>query len=159
MKTGSSWKSPLFAIALIFAFSSFMGGLATAVAQQPKADETKIIAVFFYAEWCNFCESLEPKLEKVKETFKDKPIMFTKFDMTNDDNKAEAKAQAAKLGATAIFEKYEGKTGFLLLLKKANGEKVGPAITFAFREDEIEDAIKEALAASGVKKKKSWKDR
>lgn len=130
-----------------------MGVPPTASSEHPKpehpqaeAKKSALYGVLFYADWCPSCKVLEPRLDKVKPEFKDAGITFVRLDMTDDETKAASAQQAKKLGMEGIWKRYSGQTGFMLMVN--GGQQVGDKLTQDSSEDELRQAMKQALAAA-----------
>lgn len=86
------------------------------LAQEPKMESPKLLAVLFHADWCSTCHVIEPKLDQVKRQFQDQSVLFTQFDLTDDFTKDQAAHYAALLGLEQVFRENLKRTGFVLLV-------------------------------------------
>jgi thiol:disulfide interchange protein len=129
--------------ALLLAASPTHGLARQQTPQQaaPSDDEQempKVIGVLFYADWCGSCKVLDPKLEAVEGQLGQKPIVFQRFDMTDEATTYRSKLLANLLGLAEVFERNAGKTGFMLLIDPQTKQVVGRL---------TKDQSKEELAA------------
>ena len=130
---------PIIAAAFIFNFSGFA---------KPKVEAAtpKIIAMYFYADWCASCKTLDPKFQAFKETFKNEAFLYTKMDVTNLPTTYQSGLLAAGLGLKSIFDKTGVKTGFVYLIDGESKEIVD-TIKRSASEEEISAKIKAALGS------------
>ena len=105
-----------------------------------------VYGVFFYAEWCGSCKTLEPKVAQAREEAEldNQDILFITLDLTDDATKHQASMMAATLGINHVYENNAGKTGFMLLLNAENGEKLAQ-LTKKMEPDDIATRIQEAV--------------
>lgn len=106
--------------------------------KQVETEEIAVIAVYMYADWCSACQNIKPKMALAMREFEKEPILFTKMDMTDDFTAHQSKLLASRIGVLDIFEKNEGKTGFVLLVD-ANTNEILDRIT---TDDDKEGIIK-----------------
>jgi thiol-disulfide isomerase/thioredoxin len=123
-----------------------------AVAQQKQApkenvEPPKVLAVLFYADWCSSCKELEPKLNKVKRDFEGKPILFTRFDLTDEFTNDQAARYAALLGLENYYTENAGKTGYMLLID-SQSKKVLGRINKQDSSEAMKAALTKALSGS-----------
>lgn len=121
-------------------------GAYSLASQKPdEVDKIDVIAVYMYADWCSACQNIKPKMAKAMREFEDDPILFTKMDMTDEFTSHQSKLLATRIGVLDIFEKNEGKTGFVLLVD-ANTNEIIDKITTDDDEEGIIKKINTALA-------------
>jgi thiol-disulfide isomerase/thioredoxin len=84
--------------------------------QEPEVVSPKVIAVEFYADWCASCKVLMPKIDELRKDFKNRPVLFVRFDMTNDFTKQQASQMAAFAGLQDVYRRGGGKTGMVALV-------------------------------------------
>lgn len=82
----------------------------------------KPYAIFVYADWCWNCKQILPRLDAVMPAYTDR-IAFERFDVTNDEHKAQTRQRATELGLGPIYFANKG-TGLVLLVNRQR-EKVG----------------------------------
>ncbi|MFQ5799194.1 MAG: thioredoxin domain-containing protein [Bacteroidota bacterium] len=132
---------------LTFSISLLLLSAYAPAQQAEKAAEErapKIIGLLMYADWCQSCKVLEPKLDKVKKDFKDKGIFFTRLDMTDEFTIYQSSLYASWVGFEEIFKENEGRTGYMLLIDP-NSRKVVGKLVKTQTPDEIRAAIQAAL--------------
>ena len=107
---------------------------------QRKLPEAKIIAVYFYADWCGNCKVLSPKLEEAKKTGKleDKDILFVKLDLTSKTSIHQAILQSQAMGLGQYVQSQGSATGYLALLDA----KTKKEITRFTRDSEVTEMVK-----------------
>ncbi len=112
-----------------------------------KVEPPKVLAVLFYADWCSSCKELEPKLNKVKRDFEGKPILFTRFDLTDEFTNDQAAQYAALLGLENYYTENAGKTGYMLLID-SQSKKVLGRINKQDSPAEMKAALTKALSGA-----------
>lgn len=139
-------------VAVIFGFA-LLAMPANRLAQQAqgeiKVEQPKLLALLFYADWCNSCKVLEPKLDQVKREFQTKSVLFTRFDMTDDFTKDQSAHYAALVGLEKFYGENAGKTGFMLLIETGSKKLLGK-ITKDKSADEIKSMLTHALMGHPV---------
>ena len=112
-------------------------------APKQKVEPPKVLAVLFYADWCSWCKELEPKLNKVKRDFEGKPILFTRFDLTDEFTNDQAARYAALLGLENYYTENAGKTGYMLLIDSQSKKVLG-----RINKQDTSEAMKAALTSA-----------
>ncbi len=77
-------------------------------------ESSKIAAIKFHADYCGACKKLEPKITELKSTFKDKGVVFVRFDFTDDASKSKTKSLASDEGLADVLSSHKG-TGYVVL--------------------------------------------
>lgn len=111
-----------------------------------QAVETKVYGVMFYADWCHYCQILDPKLDQVRKDFEGTAFHFQKIDMTDDSRLYASFNQAKALGLERIVRAYGQGTGFMLLVNARSGEVVDQIVA-RHSEDQIRQKIRKALGS------------
>ena len=113
------------------------------------AEDTKLLAVLSYADWCGSCKALDPKVKAVQAANSFDGVEFATIDYTSRDSDAFF-ADAETLGvARAMRATFPDKvkTGRLYLVNLDSGEVVG-TVDKSMDEAAITTAIAEAAALS-----------
>lgn len=130
----------------IQAGSSTDSAVRTAVDNhQNHASDIQLIAVKMDAVWCGKCREMNPKLDEVRPQFAGKPILFVKFDMTDEFAVEQSKMLAQRLDLTEIFNANEGKTGYMLLIDPVTKEVLA-TLTSDLSEEDLHQKISEYLS-------------
>ncbi|MEM9055522.1 MAG: thioredoxin family protein [Pseudomonadota bacterium] len=113
------------------------------------AEDTRVLAVMSYADWCGSCKALDPKVEAVQTANTFDGVEFVKLNYTERDADAFfADADTAGVGPamrTQFADKI--KTGRMYLVDLGSGEIVG-TVDKSMDEAAITQAIMEAAALS-----------
>lgn len=120
--------------------------LAAAQATKSTAKDAtlKVIGMLMYADWCESCKVLEPKINEVKKEFDGQGILFTRFDMTDEFTKNQSSLYASWVGLEEILKQNEGRTGYMLLVE-ATSHKILEKLVKTQTPDEIRAAIQTVL--------------
>jgi hypothetical protein len=108
--------------------------------------EITVIAVKMDAEWCGKCKVMNPKLQNVLPGFQDEPMLFVKFDFTDEYTRSQARKLATRLNLQEVFERHAPRTGFLVLVDAATGVELA-TLTSDLSEDDIRKNIGKWLIA------------
>ena len=110
-------------------------------------EDTKVLAVLSYADWCGSCKALDPKVKAVQAANTFDGVEFATIDYTSRDTDAFF-ADAETLGVTAAMRATfpdKVKTGRLYLVNMDSGEVVG-TVDKSMDEAAIAAAITEAAS-------------
>ncbi|MEL7108754.1 MAG: thioredoxin family protein [Pseudomonadota bacterium] len=113
------------------------------------AEDTRVLAVLSYAEWCGSCKVLDPKIEAIQSTNTFEGVAFATIDFTSRDKDAfYADAETLGIGETMRTKFGEKiKTGQLFLVALDTGEIVS-TIDKSMDDAAIIAAITEASAGA-----------
>jgi thiol-disulfide isomerase/thioredoxin len=100
----------------------------------------QLIAVKMDAVWCGRCQVMNPKLDNVRPTFNSQPVLFVKFDMTDEFTTFQSGLLADRLNLTEFYDKHAGKTGYMVLVNPQTGLELA-TLTSNLSEQEITEAI------------------
>ncbi|KPP96397.1 MAG: Thioredoxin [Bacteroidetes bacterium HLUCCA01] len=107
-------------------------------------DEIRLIAVKMDAVWCGRCQVMNPKLDNVRPTFAGQPVLFVKFDMTDDFTTYQSSLLADRLNLTELYNNHAGKTGYLVLIDPRDGSELA-VVTSDLSEEAIRLAVEGQL--------------
>ena len=113
-------------------------------AQQTLPEEPEVVGVLMYADWCGLCKVLEPKLEAVKQEFQDQPILFTRFDLTDEYTISQSARYAALLGLGDLFVENRNDTGYMELVEWPS-RRVLATLNSQMSPEEIRAALNSVL--------------
>ena len=89
--------------------------------------ESKLLAVQFYADWCKFCKKLKPSFEELKSSYGDQ-IEFLVLNYTDEETTKATVELIEEKGLTETVKNYVG-TGFILLVEqKTDGSKAAKGV-------------------------------
>ena len=161
LNNGSTFLSKTLLIALALVMSLAFSQNSFAQAQKPetkteakpeiKVEAPKVIAVEFYADWCNTCKELMPRMAEIRKSYQTKYVMVVRFDMTDDYTKAQASFMASFSGLGEVYKKGGGKTGFIALVDAKTKEILG-VINLKKPVEEIPKMIDDAITKTEATK-------
>jgi thiol-disulfide isomerase/thioredoxin len=117
--------------------------------QEMKAEPPNVIAVEFYADWCSTCKVLMPKILEARKHLQGKPVLFVRFDMTDEFTKQQASYMAAFAGLEEVYRRGHGKTGMVALVD-AKTKKVLSVIGQKKTPEEINVMFDEAVSKANA---------
>lgn len=93
----------------------------TLIAQPAMAYElpkAKLIAVYFYADWCPNCKLLSPEFDKARKDgdLDNKPILFVKMNLTDSTTIHQSVMLAQALGIAPYVQQQGSSTGYVALI-------------------------------------------
>ncbi len=107
-------------------------------------DEISIIAVKMDADWCGKCKVMNPKLDALMPEFKDEPVLFVKFNMTDEFTTQQAEFLADRLNLKSLFNEHKGQTGYVVLIDAKSGEPL-KTLQSDLSENQIKAEIRSVL--------------
>jgi len=107
-------------------------------------DEISIIAVKMDADWCGKCKVMNPKLDALMPEFKDEPVLFVKFNMTDEFTTQQAGFLADRLNLKSLFNEHKGQTGYVVLIDAKSGEPL-KTLQSDLSENQIKAEIRSVL--------------
>ena len=144
MKHGVKLLVPIY----LFAIALLPAQAKPSPLDQFTVTEPKVIGALFYADWCAACKTLDPKLKTAQTAYLNKPVLFTRFDVSTLSTQYQANLFAHTMGLEKVFKDVGIKTGFMVLIDRETGEVLGQ-INRGDKPDKIKDKIDKALAAAG----------
>ena len=134
------------AIAAAVMMIAVIGAAYAAEQERPKRPD--VLAVAFHADWCGTCEQLEEPVGETAKAVGDKPVLFVKLDLTNEETQAQAELLAGALGIDEVWAEHSNRTGFVLLIDRESGEVID-RLTARQSSDEMIELVDAALARAG----------
>ncbi|MEM9619424.1 MAG: thioredoxin domain-containing protein [Pseudomonadota bacterium] len=141
-------KSLIFPVVLVAGLAVFVltGRNSATGAEYTFDGEPEIVAATFSSAWCSTCKILKPRLAKIIPEFSDKPVKFVELDFTLGQ-RTDIADQAAAEGLGEIYPRFEGATGFTLLVDKDTG-KIVDMLTINHNERAMRAAIAQSIAVA-----------
>lgn len=115
------------------------------------AEDTRILAVLSYADWCGSCKVLDPKVKAVQAANRFDGVEFATIDFTSKDSDAFF-ADAETLGVGETMRTTFGnkiKTGKLYLIDLGTGNVIS-TVDRSMDEAAIASAISDAAARNAA---------
>jgi len=112
-------------------------------------EDTRVLAVLSYADWCGSCKALDPKVKAVQAANTFEGVEFATIDFTSKDTDAFF-TDAETLGVGNAMRETFGdkvKTGKLYLIDLDTGDVIS-AVDKSMTEAAIASAISAAVARS-----------
>ena len=120
-----------FLMVLLIAFPAISGD---------NTEETELIALRMYADWCGKCKALDPTVDEVKPEFKGKGVFFAVFDQTDEFAQEQSVLHAQLLDLHHVQKEFGGQTGLLLLIDPQTKE-IKERITHTISVDELRNKL------------------
>jgi thiol-disulfide isomerase/thioredoxin len=108
-----------------------------------KAEQTKLLALTFHADYCGACKALAPNVMDLQTKLDGQPVQWVKFDFTSAESKAESAELASELGVADHYRKNQA-TGFVLLVDADTKKQVGK-LTSKQSPEEMYQAVRNKL--------------
>jgi len=128
----------IFTLFISLGFSGFSQDATNSLDQTPEAqvvlESPELIVLFYYADWCQPCKKLAPKLEAVEETLATDKVKMIQFNLTNSETMANAKLLALENDIVNYFP-LERATGFAIVIDTETKEQVGFISTIKSNEE------------------------
>ncbi|MEL6790555.1 MAG: thioredoxin domain-containing protein [Pseudomonadota bacterium] len=105
--------------------------------------QTDIVAVTFASAWCGPCKILQPRLAAVRPDFAGNRVRFITLDFTMGAP-ATYPDLAVTEGFSAAYARYEGATGFTVLVNRHTGDIVD-VLTADYSKADMRTALTQAL--------------
>lgn len=126
----------LAALVALPAFSPASGG--------DGADDPALYALVFTADWCPSCAVLDPTLQAVENDLKEMGVEMIALDLTDAASRRRARAEASAGGYADVYARYEGATGFALLMSTRTHEVLDRVVS-TDTEADIRRKVRAAL--------------
>ena len=136
-------------ITLVSACGQAQSDATPTFAVSAPAEDTRILAVLSYADWCGSCKALDPKIKSVQSSNRFEGVEFATLDFTNRDSDSYF-SNADTLGIGAVMRTQfpnKIKTGKLYLIDLDAGVLVG-TIDKNMDESAITQSIQAAASLS-----------
>lgn len=88
--------------------------------------EAKLLAVYFYADWCPNCKALSPIMGEVRSdpALQKAPVLFVTMDLTDKPRIQQSLYLATALGIGDYLRAQGSATGYVALLDAATKQEV-----------------------------------
>lgn len=106
--------------------------------------QPKLLAVYFYADWCANCKALSPILGTVRSdpTLQKAPLLFVTLDLTDKTRIQQALLLSSALGIGDFVRAQGSATGYVALLDAATKKELA-----RFDRTDTADAIVKTVKA------------
>lgn len=117
-------------------------GSGAGVAEVASPRAPKLMVIKIHADWCPHCKSLNEPFDAARTALGQEPVLFVKFDNTNDQTKAQTELLFAALGLDGLWDAHGSKNGYIIVVDGASREVVE-----TFKGGTKADAIQSAIRA------------
>ncbi len=128
----SKFRILIFSLLLVFPLGSCKG-----------QKSTQVISIGYHSDNCQECNTLKAKMKVMNRKFLFKPIVFIKYDKTNDKTKASAEEELAEWGMLEIAQHDDGLK--YVILYDSKSKKMLQTINYNDDVDLIKSKISQAL--------------
>ena len=110
----------------------------------PPLAKPKLIAVYFYADWCPNCKILSPQFAKARVDggLDDKAVLFVTMNLTNQQTIHQSILLASALGIDGFVKAQGSGTGYVALLDARSKKELA-----RFDRDSASDAIAQGIGS------------
>ncbi len=89
--------------------------LSIPLAAQADSEIAKPTLVKIHANWCGTCKRIESTWEELKASYGE-DANFVVFDVTDKAALEKSRAEAERLGLTAVFDEHKSQTGTIAII-------------------------------------------
>lgn len=135
-------RTALIVIALLGVFlgpNFFREAWSTAAAAEAVEERPRLVAALFRSSWCSSCRIIEPRINDVRADYRDAPVEFIRFDFTLGQRNS-LREKAIEAGIPDTFDRFEGRTGFMVLMDR-DTETIFEIITVQYDREHIAQAL------------------
>jgi thiol-disulfide isomerase/thioredoxin len=117
--------------------------IVAGISQAEAASPTRPFVIKIHAQWCPVCMSTKSVWTQIESAYVSR-VNLVVFDFTNQQTSDASRAEARRLGLTAVFEENEGWTGTILIVDGGTKETVA-AIHGSRDFEEYQSSIEKIL--------------
>lgn len=123
--------------------------MVTVPASARELASPKLIAVYFYADWCSNCKILEPNMAEARKqgTLDKKDILFVTLDLSNKPAIHQSILHAQALGIGEFLKAQGSSTGYVAVLDADSKKKLA-----RFDRESSAEAIKKQISGFLISK-------
>lgn len=88
--------------------------------------QAKLLAVYFYADWCTNCKTLSPLLGEVRSdaALQKSPVLFVTLDLSDKPRIQQSLLLSSALGIGEFVRAQGSATGYVALLDAASSQEL-----------------------------------